>query len=548
MAELVQTTIGHVLDHTAEIYPDQEAVIYMETDLRYTYREFRSICHLTAKGLMSLGLQKGDSIAIWSTNIPEWVITQFASAMIGAVLVTVNTNYRSDELEYLLRQSESTTLVLIDGFCEINYIQVINGICPELSTSKPGELKSKRLPKLKNVIHIGSNTGTGMISWEEMLAKAITVSDKQITDRQGELHPDDVINIQYTSGTTGFPKGVMLTHNNIINNAIQVAECQSLTTKDRVCLPVPFFHCFGCVLGTLACVATGATMVPLIIFNTRKVLEVIEEEKCTALLGVPTMFIAELNYPKLHEFDLSSLRTGIMAGSPCPTEVVKRVIDVMGIRDITIAYGQTEASPVISQTRPSDPMEKRISTVGRVHEHVEVKIVDTTTGEEVPAGTQGELCTRGYHVMAGYYKMPEQTALTIDQDGWLHTGDLAAMDEEGYVKITGRLKDMIIRGGENVYPREIEEFLHSHPKILDVQVFGVPDKRFGEQVAASIKVKENEELSAEDVKQYCQGRIANYKIPQYITIVSDYPMTASGKIQKYRLRESATKQLDLSHS
>ena len=541
MAELVHKTIGNLLDETVSHYPDKEAVVYVETGLRYSYKEFQEICNQVAKGLMNLGIKKGDHIAVWASNKPEWLITQYASAKIGAVLVTVNTSYQSKELEYLLRQSEATTLLLMDNFKGVSYLDM--QLCPELENCAPGELASNRLPKLKNVIFMGSKRHPGMFTWDDLLNKASTITDEELMTRQNSTSYEDVINMQYTSGTTGFPKGVMLTHSNIINNAINVAECQKLTAEDRICIPVPFFHCFGCVMGTLAAVSTGATMVPLVMFDPLLVLKAVEQEKCTALYGVPTMFIAELNHPDFKKYDLSSIRTGIMAGSPCPTEIMKRVVHDMGAKEITIAYGQTEASPVITQTRPYDSIERRVSTVGTALDNVEVKIIDPATGETVPTGIQGELCTRGYLVMKGYYNMEDQTKDTIDKDGWLHTGDLATMDEVGYVVITGRLKDMIIRGGENIYPREIEEFLYSHPKIFDVQIVGVPDEKFGEQVAAFIKVKPGESLDSQEVKDYCTGKISKYKIPYYVEIVDEYPMTASGKIQKFKLREHAVNTL-----
>lgn len=534
---LREITIGDLLDETAETFPHKEALVYQERELRYTFAQFQQICNQAARGLLALGIEKGEHIAIWATNVPEWVITQFASAKIGGVLVTVNTSYRTHELEYLLRQSESTTLLLIDSYR--NYLEMIREICPELATCKPGQLQSARLPHLRNVIYLGEEPQQGMFTWRDLLERASLVDEQVRIARQQSLAPDDVINMQYTSGTTGFPKGVMLSHINIVNNAIKVAECQRLGVEDKVCIPVPFFHCFGCVMGTLACVATGATMVPVVSFDPELVLSVVEKERCTALYGVPTMFIAELHHPSFAGRDLSSLRTGIMAGSPCPIEVMRNVVEKMGIREITICYGQTESSPVITQTRPEDSIERRVTTVGRVHEDVEAKVVDPLTGETLPPHVQGELCTRGYLVMKGYYNMPEQTKQVIDEEGWLHTGDLAVVDEEGYYRITGRLKDMIIRGGENIYPREIEEFLYSHPKILDVQVVGVPDPLYGEQVLACIRVKEGESLTEEEVRSYCEGRIARFKIPRYIQFVSEYPMTASGKIQKFKLREQA---------
>lgn len=542
---LREITIGDLLDETAGQYPEKEALVYHERGLRYSFAQFQDICNQAARGFLSLGIQKGENIAIWATNVPEWVISQYATAKMGGVLVTVNTSYRTHELEYLLRQSESTTLLLIDSYRDANYLGMLREICPELDTCEPGKLQAARLPHLKNVIYIGEERQPGMFLWQDLMERANLVEEEERIARQQSLTPDDVINMQYTSGTTGFPKGVMLSHTNIVNNAIKVAECQRLGVQDRVCIPVPFFHCFGCVMGTLACVATGATMVPVIAFDPGIVLRVVEKERCTALYGVPTMFIAELNHPSFAERDLSSLRTGIMAGSLCPIEVMKNVVHKMGIRDITIAYGQTESSPVITQTVPEDSIERKVSTVGRPHAGVEAKVIDPVTGESLPPGVQGELCTRGYLVMKGYYNMPEQTAQAIDAEGWLHTGDLATMDEDGYFQITGRLKDMIIRGGENIYPREVEEFLYTHPKVLDVQVVGVPDPKYGEQVLACIRVKPGEALTEEEVLAYCQGKIARYKIPRYIQVVDEYPMTASGKIQKFKLREQAIQSLGL---
>ncbi|WP_407942218.1 AMP-binding protein [Microaerobacter geothermalis] len=538
-------TIPQVFDETVEKYGDRDAIVYIERGLRYNYRQFHQIVHQVAKGFMKLGVEKGEHVAIWATNVPEWVTTQFATAKMGAVLVTVNTSYRTHELEYLLRQSDSTTLLMIDGFRGASYLDMVYEICPELMDCEPGQLKSERLPKLKNVIYIGEERKPGMFLWEDIVNMGDGISDEELANRQNQLHYDEVINMQYTSGTTGFPKGVMLSHMNILNNAVNVAECMNLTYEDRLCIPVPFFHCFGCVMGTLACAALGATMVPVIEFNPETVLKAIQQEKCTAVHGVPTMFIAELNHPNFSSYDLSSLRTGIMAGSPCPIEVMKKVVEQMGAREVTIAYGQTESSPVITQTRTSDSIERRVSTVGRVLPNVEVKVIDPATGETLPPGVQGELCTRGYLVMKGYYNMPEATLKAIDSDGWLHTGDLATMDEEGYFKITGRLKDMIIRGGENIYPREIEEFLYTHPKVLDVQVVGVPDEKYGEQVLACIKKKDGVELTQDEIRSYCEGKISKFKIPRYVMIVEEYPMTASGKIQKFKLREMAIKELGL---
>lgn len=537
MTELLNLTVGRLLEEKANLHPDHEAVVYTELGLRMNYRQFDDYCRKAAKGLMKLGLEKGEHIAAWSTNTPEWLTTQFATGKMGAVLVTVNTNYRTTELEYLLKQSDATTIILMEQYRDASYIDMLYEIAPELKTSEPGCLQSDRLPFLKNVIVLGEKRFPGTFSWDDLLTLGETLEDDQLNQRMNELDPDDVINMQYTSGTTGFPKGVMLTHTNVVNNAFNIASCMQLTRRDRLCIPVPFFHCFGCVIGTLACVSVGATMVPVQEFSTKGVLKTVQDEKCTALHGVPTMFIAELNEPDFSQYDLSTLRTGVMAGSNCPIEVMKAVIEKMGMNEITICYGQTEASPVVTQTRTDDPIELRVESVGKALPNVEVKIVEPGTSREVPYGVQGELCTRGYQVMKGYYKNPEASREAIDEEGWLHTGDLAVMDENGYCRITGRLKDMIIRGGENIYPREIEEFLYSHPSILDVQVVGVPDAVFGEEVVAWIILKEGESVSNEEIRAFCNGKISRHKIPRYFEFTDAYPMTASGKIQKFRLRE-----------
>jgi len=547
MRDFGKITIGELVDRMAQENTQTEALVYPELGLRYNYEEFRQVCNQTAKGLMQLGVAKGEHIAIWATNVPQWVITQFGSAKMGAALVTVNTSYQIFELEYLLKQSDSTTLILIEGTKSSDYISIMYELCPELYHCKPGELKSERLPFLKNVILIGEEHHPGMLTWNDVMTMGNEVTDGALAARQASMDADDVVNIQYTSGTTGFPKGVMLTHYNLIGNACSLSECMKLTNKDRLCIPVPFFHCFGCVLGTMTCMVSGATMVPIVVFNPIKVLEAIEQERCTAVHGVPTMFIMELEEMEKTHYDTSSLRTGIMAGSSCPIEVMKRVVDKMGMREITITYGQTEASPGITMTRTEDSLELRVTTVGRALPNVEVKIVDPETGEEVPRGVQGELYSRGYNTMKGYYKMPEATTNAIDQDGWLHTADLAIMDEEGYCKITGRLKDMIIRGGENIYPREIEEFLYTNPKVKDVQVVGVPSEKYGEEVMAFIQIKPGESITAEEVKAYCSNKIAHYKIPRYIDFIESYPTTASGKIQKYKLCEQAIAILGLQH-
>ncbi len=545
MSKQLHFTMGQLLEDIARRYPDNDALVYPDRDLRYSYREFDAVCDRVAKGLLAMGVRKGDHVAIWATNVPEWVVLQFASAKIGAILVTVNTNYKAVELEYVLKQSDSTTLFLVQGFKDTDYVETLYSVVPELRDAKPGELQSQSLPFLKNVVFLGDHDFAGMRRWSAIEALGQGVADDRLAAVKATLGEHEVINMQYTSGTTGFPKGVMLTHYNIINNGFNIGECMRFSENDRLCIPVPFFHCFGCVLGVLACVTHGSAMVPVEIFNPEVVLRTIASERCTAVHGVPTMFIAELDHPNFNRYDLSSLRTGIMAGSPCPTEVMKRVIREMYMTEITIAYGQTESSPVITQTRTDDPLELRVATVGRALPDVEVKIVDIETGETLSPGRQGELCTRGYLVMKGYYKMPDETARVIDADGWLHTGDLAVMDENGYCKITGRIKNMIIRGGENIYPREIEEFLYTYPKVADVQVYGVPDAKYGEQVMAAIKLKENTSATAEDIINFCRGSIANYKVPRYVKFVDEFPMTASGKIQKFKLREMAIKELNL---
>ncbi|WP_298438613.1 AMP-binding protein [Geobacter sp.] len=545
MSQPLEFTVGGLLDSVAARYPDNDALVYADRGIRYSYREFNEICRQVAKGLLGLGIRKGDHVSIWAYNVPEWVILQFATAKIGAVLVTVNTNYKSAELDYILKQSDSKALFLVRSFKDTDYVATLNEVVPELASSPSGNLASASVPHLRQVVFIGDGTPSGMINFTRIAELGKEVSDEELAAVEHSLDRNDVINMQYTSGTTGFPKGVMLTHRNIVNNGFLIGECMKFTEKDRLCIPVPFFHCFGCVLGVLACVTHGAAMVPVELFDPLTVLRTIEKERCTAVHGVPTMFIAELEHPDFPKFDLTSLRSGIMAGSPCPIEVMKRVIRDMHASEITIAYGQTESSPVITQTRTDDPIELRVATVGRAHPEVEVKIVDIETGATLPPGKQGELCTRGYLVMKGYYKMPEETARAIDAEGWLHTGDLAVMDENGYCKITGRIKNMIIRGGENIYPREIEEYLYTHPKISDVQIYGVPDRKYGEQVMAAIILKKGVEMTDEEVREFCRGRIANYKIPRYVKFVDAYPMTASGKIQKFKLREIAIRELQL---
>lgn len=544
-SEFITLTIGELLDQTTANYPEKDAVVYADRDVRWSYRQLQEKSNEFAKGLIQLGIEKGENMAIWATNVPEWIITQFGSAKAGAVLVTVNINYRAFELEYILKQSNVSTLVLIGGYRDVNYTDMLNEVCPELKLCQPGQLKSEKVPKLKNVIFIGEETPSGMFNFRDIIAVGQGVKDEELIERQSSLNSNEVINMQYTSGTTGFPKGVMLTHFNIVNDAKFVAECTGITSDDRLCFPVPLFHCFGCVMSTLACVTKGATMVPIEYFDAEKVLQAVERERCTALHGVPTMFIAELEMLKTKSYDLSSLKRGIMAGASCPIEVMKEVVDKMGMKEITIAYGQTEASPVLTQTRTDDSLELRVTTVGRALPHVEIKIINPQTGEEVPRGIQGELCARGFGLMKGYYNNPEATAAAIDRDGWLHTGDLARMDSNGYCNITGRLKEMIIRGGENIYPKEIEEFLYTHPKIMDVQVLGIPSEKYGEEVMACIRVKPGMTLTEEDVREFSNGKISRHKIPKYIYFMDQYPTTASGKVQKFKLRELAIEMYDL---
>ncbi|MBN1140241.1 MAG: AMP-binding protein [Deltaproteobacteria bacterium] len=545
MSERLNFTMGGLLEDTARRFPENDAVVYPDRGLRYSYREFNAVCDRVAKGLMALGIEKGENLAIWATNVPEWVILDWATAKIGAVLVTVNTLYKTKELEYILNQSDATTLFLIRSFKDTDFIQTLCEAAPKLKELPFGTAGNENLPFLRRAIFIGEETPSGMMNFRDLEKLGETVSEADYQARKASLQQHDVINMQYTSGTTGFPKGVMLTHHNVINNGYFIGECMKFTEKDRLCIPVPFFHCFGCILAVMACVTHGSAMVPLEYFKPEQVLQTIEKEKCTAVHGVPTMFIAQLDHPNFYRYDLSTLRTGIMAGSVCPIDVMKRAVKDMHVTEITSVYGLTEASPGITQTRTEDSIELRVSTVGRTLPGAEVKIVDIETGATLPPGKQGELCARGYMVMKGYYKMPEETAKVITPDGWLHTGDLAVMDNNGYFKITGRIKQMIIRGGENIYPREIEDYLYTHPKISDVQIYGVPDRKYGEQVMAAVKLKEGMTCTEQEIKDFCKGRIANYKVPYYVKFVDEYPMTASGKIQKFKLREMAIRELNL---
>jgi fatty-acyl-CoA synthase len=536
MKHFTGTTIGDILRGTVSLHPDNEALVYPPTSLRQTFSDFLNSCIDVAKGFMAIGVKKDDHVAVWATNIPEWVHLQFGLAMIGAVLVTVNTSYKSRELEYLLRQSDSTTLILMEACRDTNFYEEARTVFPELEHSRPGRLESPTLPFLKNVVFIGNREGTpGMYSFDEVLMLGKSVPDTELEGREKSLDVHDVINIQYTSGTTGFPKGVMLSHYNIINNALMVGDVMGMTSRDRLLIQVPLFHCFGCVISSLNCVIHGSTMVLVEYFDPAKALHYIDKEKCTAVNGVPTMFIAILGHEDFPKYHLESLRTGIMAGAPCPVETMNEVIGRMHCPEIVIAYGLTETSPVMTMTRRDDPVDIRVSTVGRLLPGIEGKIIDPATGEELPPNTQGELVTRSPCVMKGYYKMPEETRKIIDKDGWLHTGDLGTVDERGNFKVTGRIKEMIIRGGENIYPREIEEFLHKHPKIKDVYIVGVPDKKYGEQVLSVVILKQGETATKEELVEYCTGKIARHKIPRYWEFTKDVPMTASGKVQKYKI-------------
>ncbi len=536
--EFITKTIGQVFEEQAARYPDDAFLIYSDRNLRFTFRAFDERVNRLAKGFLAIGIKKGDHVGLWATNVPDWLTVFFATAKIGAVLVTVNTAYKTHELEYLIGQSDITTLCLIDGCRDSNYVSMVNELIPELKTSQRGKLVSARFPRLKNVVFIGPEKHRGMFNTQEILLLGAQESDDSLNAIKNSLDCHDVINMQYTSGTTGFPKGVMLTHHNILNNGLTIGENQKFSHADRLCLCVPLFHCFGLVLGVMAAITHGVSIVAVEQFDPLLVLASVQKERCTALYGVPTMFIAELNHPMFKMFGMSSLRTGIMAGSPCPIEVMRRVTEEMNMREITIVYGLTETSPGMTQSKTDDPLEDRVSTVGRAFPGMDVKVLHPETGEECPVGVDGEMCCRGYNVMKGYYKMAEATAQIIDRNGYLHSGDLGAKDEKGNFRITGRIKDMIIRGGENIYPREIEEFLRGIPAIRDVQVVGIPSARYGEEVGAFIILKDGESLTAEEVTEFCVGRISRYKIPSHVFLVGEFPMTASGKIQKYKLRES----------
>lgn len=543
---LLGVTIGEALDRTARQYPDLEALVVRHQKLRLTYAGLNAQVTQVAQGLLQLGVKKGDRVAIWAANCAEWVLAQFATARIGALLVNINPAYGTRELEYALKQSRTQTLIFQSHFKRSNYVAMLEEVCPEISQCRAGRVRSRKFPQLKTLIFLGTERTHAWLLWEELLSLGLRPQDDLLAQREASLAFDDPINIQYTSGTTGFPKGVVLSHHNIVNNGLFIGRCMRLSAQDRVCIPVPFYHCFGMVLGNMTAVLAGAAMViPAPAFDPLATLQTVAEERCTALYGVPSMFIAELEHPRFAEYRLDSLRTGIMAGSPCPIEVMKKVVDQMHCREMTIAYGQTESSPVITQTRFDDSIERRVSTVGKALPHTEVKIINVNTGRMVPRGEPGELCTRGYLVMKGYFDNRKASQQAVDTDGWLHTGDLATMDNDGYVKITGRARDMIIRGGENIYPREIEEFLYGHPKISDVQVIGIPDRKYGEEVMAWVRLKEGQSATAEEFKEFCKGKIAHYKIPRFFKFVTEYPMTISGKIQKYRMREMAIAEMGL---
>ena len=544
LMEFIENTLGGVLDDLSKNNPNGWAVRYTDRNYFRTWKELNDEADLIARGMMSLGVKKGDHVAIWATNTPEWILTLFAAAKIGAVLVTVNTNFKIFELEYLLRQSDTKLLVMIGGFKNNDYVATVNELLPELKTTS-GEIESEHLPFLKRVVFAGKETPEGMLNFEDLKILGGDFPVEIYEENKKTLNTHDVVNMQYTSGTTGFPKGVMLTHYNILNNGKTIGDGMKFTKNDKLCITVPFFHCFGLVLAMMACITHGTTMVPVERYSPVPVMNAISVEKCTAVHGVPTMFIAMLEHAQFNNFDFSSLRTGIMAGSPCPIEVMKKVIDKMNMREIVIVFGQTEASPGCTMTTTSDSIDKRVNTVGRAFPGVECKIINPESGEELPTNTPGEFCARGYNIMKGYYKMPEATAQAIDKDGWLHTGDLCTVDEDGYYKVVGRIKDMIIRGGENIYPKEIEECLYTCDKVSDVQVIGVPSEAYGEEVMACVILKEGEEMTEEEVKEFVGARMAKHKVPRYVRFVDSFPTNAAGKIQKFKMREEAIEILKL---
>lgn len=535
--ELLNYTLGGMLEKWARETPDTDFMVYPDRGLRFSYAEFNERANDLAKGLIEIGVKRGDKVGIWANNVPDWLTFMFATAKMGAVLVTINTNYKLAELEFLVKNADIHTLCIIDGYRDSDYVNMVFDLVPELKTCERGTLNSERFPELRNVVFIGPQKHRGMYNTAELLILGSHTDDSVLEKMEAEVDCQDVVNMQYTSGTTGFPKGVMLTHHNILNNGFQVGENMRYTNKDRLLLCVPLFHCFGCVLAVCAIVSHGASMVLTEDFDPLRVLAGIQKEKCTAVYGVPTMFIAELNHPMFDMFDLSTLRTGIMAGSLCPVETMKEVMDKMNCRDIIIVYGLTETSPGMTTTRVFDSPEVRATTVGVALPGVEVKVMNPETGEECAPEEQGEICCRGYNVMKGYYNNPEATAKAIDADGWLHSGDLAVKTEDGFYRITGRIKDMIIRGGENIYPREIENFIYRMPEVEMVEVVGIPDEKYGEIVGAFVKLKAGKHLCEAQVQEFCRGQIARYKIPKHVFFVDGFPTTASGKIQKYKLRE-----------
>lgn len=537
---------AQVLSETVRLHGDREAFVFPKSGYRRTFREFQDEVREIALALLAFGVQHGEHVGIWSTNLPQWVVAQFAAAQIGAVLVNINPAYRAHELAYVLNQADVTVLLLTDRFKHSQYFDLLAEVCPEIKEPANERLRASAFPKLRHVVSLKEDKLPGMWNWSEFRGLSGKVNARHLDRRQETVQAGDVVNIQYTSGTTGFPKGAMLTHRNLLMNGYCIGQRLRYTPEDRLCLPVPFYHCFGCVMGTLMCVSHGAAaVVPAEMFDPLATLETIQAERCTGIYGVPTMFIAELNHPRFAEFNLKSLRTGVMAGSPCPIEVMRAVVEKMGAREMTIAYGLTEASPVITQTETTDSVEHRVGTVGKVLPGAEARIIKPGTLEDVAPGESGELIARGHGIMKGYYNKPKETADAFTPDGWLHSGDLAARTPDGYYRITGRIKDMLIRGGENVYPREIEEFFHQNPKIADVQVVGLPDESFGEEISAWIRVKPGEVLTEEEVRASCRGKIAHYKIPKYIVIVDEYPTTVTGKVQKFKLRELGVEKFNL---
>lgn len=545
--ELHDNTVPGLLRRNAERLPDNDCIVAPEFGVRWSWKEFDRRTNVIARGLHAMGIRKGDHVAIWATNMPEWMLIMFASAKLGAILVTVNTNYKQFELNYLLTQSDAKMLVMISEVKGNDYIDHITSLMPGLLTKEPNSLEERKLPFLKRVVLIGESDKKpkGMHSFDELYTLAETVPDSLIEETIAGLKTHEVINMQYTSGTTGFPKGVMLTHFNITNNGQFMGDCMKFTGDDRLLIVVPLFHCFGCVLGVMSCLTHCSTMVLMSRYSPRQEMEFLVQERCTAVHGVPTMFIGMLEHPDFNQFDFSHLRTGIMAGSPCPIKTMCDVTGKMHLNELTITYGQTECSPGMTMSRTDDPLELRVSTVGKLLPHTEGKIISPETGEELPRGTPGEIVTRGYHVMKGYYKMPEATHTAIDENGWLHTGDIGTMDEDGNFRITGRLKDMIIRGGENIYPREIEEFMYTHPAIRDVQVVGVPDEKYGEEVCACVIFKDGCFAADEELIEFVRAGLSRYKSPRYIIQLDEFPMTASGKIQKFKLREMGVDKLNL---